>query len=376
MTGAGAAGFPGAAVVLAGKDGATLGTFTGVHGDDGFGVDVAGPGDVDADGFVDVVVGAPQTTTSGGTYAGRVRVFSGFDGTVLHTIDGGTPGEQLGSSVGRFGDFDADGHADFVMGVTKDGTGGVNAGAAYVVSGKTGGILASFFGNTPGDLYGFSCDGVGDVDGDGVTDLAGVAKPLFPNLVHSVRVDSGATGQPIHQFGGVGTPWYAQNVSRMGDLDFDGRADVLVSLFPTGTGPYEVHVMSGATGLTLAKTSGPGEIGWAVSDAGDVNGDGQLDFLASKAGFDWGAYAFSPTCGSITKYGSACPNAGGFLPKITLLEGCATPGGEIRLTTQAGSITNSVAALVVGATPAAVPLPGCTFLVGPPLAVSFLPTLF
>ncbi|MFG0318271.1 MAG: integrin alpha [Planctomycetota bacterium JB042] len=167
-------------------------------------------------------------------------------------------------------------------------------------------------------------------------------------------------------------------MSRLGDLDHDGRADLLLRLRPVSPpSPSEVHVVSGATGASLLVKKGV--LGSALSDVGDINNDGLIDFLIGKAGSvnqPWAAYAYSPTCGSLVKFGSACPNAAGFLPQITLLEGCATPGGEIRLTTAAGSITNSVAALVVGATPAAVPLPGCTFLVGPPLAVSFLPTLF
>ncbi|MFG0318272.1 MAG: integrin alpha [Planctomycetota bacterium JB042] len=148
----------GVVIVFSGQAGTPLYTFSGHHVNDDFGDAMAGPGDVDGDGFVDLVVGAPQTVTAGGNHAGRVRVFSGFDGSVVHQLDGATGGQSLGEGVGSFGDFDADGHADLVVGAPGDHGFATWAGAVRVVSGKTGTTLATSYGAMAADYFGHACD--------------------------------------------------------------------------------------------------------------------------------------------------------------------------------------------------------------------------
>ncbi len=129
--------------VFSGKDGALLYTFAGKTYRD-----VSGAGDVNNDGCADFIAGAPFDDNNG-----AVQVFSGKDGSVLYTFAGDTTLVQLGSSVSNAGDVNGDGYADIIAGSQSDDfTGGVR-----VFSGKDGTALYTINGAASADGFGRIC---------------------------------------------------------------------------------------------------------------------------------------------------------------------------------------------------------------------------
>lgn len=114
---------PGEAFVFSGKDGALLHSFDGERSEEAqyanwhpnFGWSVSGAGDMNGDGFDDVIVGAPMYMPAYKNATGRAQVFSGKDGSILYSFDGETWGGQLGYSVSGVGDINGDGLADVVV---------------------------------------------------------------------------------------------------------------------------------------------------------------------------------------------------------------------------------------------------------------------
>ncbi|MFQ5608475.1 MAG: integrin alpha, partial [Candidatus Zixiibacteriota bacterium] len=105
-------------------------TFTGEAAGDLFGVSVASAGDVNGDGYADVIVGAYQND-AGGPLAGRAYVFSGLNGDTLFVFTGEAAGDGFGLSVASAGDVNGDGYADLIVGALFNGDGGFHTGRAY-----------------------------------------------------------------------------------------------------------------------------------------------------------------------------------------------------------------------------------------------------
>jgi hypothetical protein len=177
--------FPGTgagyARVFSGTDFSELLTLHGSTPDEAFGAAVAGLGDVEGDGFGDLLVGAagPWYDPS---LAGRVTVFSGFDGDEIDSLVGDAPGDRLGRSLDALGDVDNDGVGDFIVGVPGASSVASNAGRALVISGLTRSVLSSFDGASAGDSFGYAVAGGGsDIDGDGMPDAVIGAPGADPN---------------------------------------------------------------------------------------------------------------------------------------------------------------------------------------------------
>ena len=136
-------------------------TFHSESGGDRFGFSVSGAGDVNGDGFADLIVAAPNADNNG-VARGIVRVFSGEDGSVLYNFDG-----RSGSGA----DVNGDGFSDLIVGAFGDSNNGFDSGSARVFSGVDGSVLHNFDGDSAGDSLGISVSGAGDVNGDGFADL-------------------------------------------------------------------------------------------------------------------------------------------------------------------------------------------------------------
>ena len=108
---------------------------------------------MDGDGFDDLIVGAHMAHA---TNSGMARVFSGMDGSVLHSFCGELDYDQLGGSVAGAGDVNMDGFADVIASAVLHSQNGSHSGRVYVFSGADGAVLHTFDGDLPFELLGSS----------------------------------------------------------------------------------------------------------------------------------------------------------------------------------------------------------------------------
>jgi len=283
-----------------------------------FGFSVAGAGDVDGDGFGDLIVGVPYAKLSRFAKPGAAFVLSGATGGKMARLDGPSDRNLLGWSVSAAGDIDGDGHADLFVGSPGSSPNSVGgAGSAFVFSGATGGQLLRLDGQEYGGGLGVSVACTGDLDGDGIGDLiAGADETDANGLFHagSAFVFSGGTGVPLFRFDGLEAgDFMGGSVASARDVNGDGFDDLIVgAVFAAPNGLADAgsaFVFSGATGAPIHRFDGlsAGErLGNAVAGAGDVDGDGFDDLVvgavfASPGGLQYAgsAFVFSGATGTI-----------------------------------------------------------------------------
>ena len=271
----------------------------GQNSGDNFGTSVASAGDVNGDGFPDVIVGA-WGNSAGGTFAGRAYVYFGgpnMDMVADRVFTGQASGDRFGVSVSSAGDVNGDGYADVVVGASGNNAGGTDAGRAYVYfGGPSADNVADWIltGVAVSDNFGYSATEAGDTNGDGYGDLivgayandaggidAGRAYVFFGGPAPDSAPDLILTGEaPGDRFG--------VEVAPAGDVNGDGRPDVIVGAdfnSVAGTRAGRAYVFYGGPGAdnipdrTFTGDIALGSFGGTVCSAGDVDGDGYSDLL-------------------------------------------------------------------------------------------------
>ena len=237
------------------------------------GFSVSSAGDVNGDGWIDMIISAHFQTVSGlvGNTGKTYVVFGSSALSALQTISlghvGGTvpgfvisgwqAGEESGTSVSSAGDFNGDGKADMLVSAYFNDTAGTNAGMTYVVLGKTGNVAVDLE-NIKNNVGGFA------IKGENASDFSGVS------------------------------------VSSGGDINGDGLGDIIIGAVIGGSAnanPYSGktyvvfgrntanatidlgQVAAGVGGFAIVSNTNDEQSGHSVSSAGDINGDGLADII-------------------------------------------------------------------------------------------------
>ncbi|MFN0242088.1 MAG: integrin alpha [Planctomycetota bacterium] len=295
--------------------GLALAPATVIQGDQSgaeFGICVASAGDVNGDGFGDVIVGA-DLYDDGQTDEGRAFVYqgslTGLQASASWTAASDMSSARFGNAVASAGDVDADGYSDVLVGAWRFTNGQSSEGRAFAYRGSASGLSATADWTAECDQsfadFAFSLASAGDVNGDGFSDV----------IVGAARFDDGQTneGRAFVYHGSasglvLAPSWtaegdqtdgnFAHSVASAGDVNGDGYSDVIIGAWVFDGGSLDegrASVYQGAaSGLasTPAWTAAGGQdvarFGISVSLAGDVNGDGYGDVIVGSDLFDDG----------------------------------------------------------------------------------------
>jgi len=260
-----------------------------------FGIAVSGAGDVNGDGYDDVIVGARY---NGGGNAGAAFVYYGGPGAdnVADLTLNGQSGEWFGDSVSGGGDINGDGYDDLLVGAPNSNLDGTNAGRAYAYFGGPGadGIADLILLGDFEKRLGSSVSIAGDLDGDGFDDLIAGA-PLGIGTTYVYR--GGVSPDNIPDAALYGTALdddFGMSVSGVGDLNGNGLHEFIVgapSNSDGGSGAGRAYVFATSNFEVLSPN---GAEQWVVGQAGTVrwNGFSTVDLsLSLDGGMSWSTWA-------------------------------------------------------------------------------------
>jgi len=286
---------------LEASPGPVFDVINGSSSGDAFGTSIAMIDDVNGDGVADILVGAPYNDQRD-VSAGRATLYSGASGTILRTFYGRTRGDLFGFAVASAGDVNNDGRGDLIVGAPAFDGAGNDSGRVYLFSGGNGAVLRSWTGQAAGDRFGRAVARPGDVDGDGTSDVL-IGAPFADirgSASGSASVYSGATGSRLLLLHGVRAgDRFGQAVTGGGDLNSDGRPDIIVaspfydpSSSRINAGRILVYGKTGdqwSTRLAISGQMAGENFGFSISGNGDLTGDGIADFVVGAPGYDGAA---------------------------------------------------------------------------------------
>ncbi|MEO6255025.1 MAG: FG-GAP-like repeat-containing protein [Ferruginibacter sp.] len=287
-----------AALVQSDQPGANLGCF------------VACAGDINGDGYSDIITGA-NSYDNGQNNEGAAYVYfgsvAGLNTTAATILESNQAFANFGRGVASGGDVNGDGYSDVIVGASQYDNPDSNEGAAFVYHGSAAGINPLYTtmseANQPAANLGFSVDGAGDVNGDGYSDVI-MGAPYFDNT----ESNEGAAFVFHGSAAGINPVAVAMmesdqvnanlgfSVAGAGDVNGDGYSDIIVGA-PNFDAPQvdegRVFIYHGsASGInvvavtTRESNQAGANLGYAVASAGDVNGDGYSDVVAGAYRYD------------------------------------------------------------------------------------------
>ena len=277
-------------------------TFTASNPNGGY--SVAGVGDLNGDGFDDVAIGAPGTISSGSSVAGEVYIFPGASGTMYSsrgvTITGPSTAGNFGYTVSAGGDIDNDGYPDLLVGAPYPTS---SNGTVYVYWGSSGAFpssssVSTIAGPAVASKFGASVAGLGDINRDGYDDFA-VGAPgysssrgrvqIYYGAASSVTVTNSSNVDSIT--GALSGDMLGASVAAAGSVNGDSYMDLIVGVPGYSNGRALIYTggrsgLSSSASVTLSAPSSSSDYGAQVAGLGDVNGDGFDDVAVSDAGYN------------------------------------------------------------------------------------------
>lgn len=307
-----------------------------------FGGDVAGAGDINKDGFADALVGAKQGQ-NGQANEGLVVVYfgsaSGLPTVPAQLLEVNQVSALFGGALDGAGDVNRDGFADVIVGADNFANGEAGEGRAFVYLGSASGLSSTPVWTAEGNQafanFGTSVASAGDVNRDGYSDVI-VGANFFTNTLSSegraylyLGSPSGPSTTPFVTWdGGQADASFGFRVASAGDVDRDGYADVLIGAILYTNGEQD----EGRVSLFLGSASGPStKAAWtsdgdqpdslhglSLKSAGDVNGDGYSDVAVGTMKFTNGE-TFEGRASVFLGYGAPGDLNGDKAPDVALL---------------------------------------------------------